>query len=414
MKLDTAGTGAGLPAEGDLKKAAAAWEKLMGGGGMTGWLELPRRMKDSEADISAAAAEIMDSSRALVVIGIGGSYLGARAAAEALDAQGAELIYVGKDMSPRTYRDAARQLEDKDFSVAVISKSGTTVESAIALRVFRQLLDKKYGPSAGKRIYAVTDPEKGALRRMARENGWKSFPIPPDVGGRYSVLSAVGLLPMAAAGIDIHSVLDGARDAMEEYSDGNPENPVWQYAAVRNALYSAGKKTELFSAYEPSLGYFLEWLKQLFGESEGKEGKGIFPASAVFTTDLHSMGQYIQQGERNLMQTVIYAEDVLCDMEIPYDEEDADGLNYLTGKKLSWVRRKAFEGTLQAHVAGGVPVNVIEVPELCGEELGRLFCFFQLACGLSGHMLGVDPFNQPGVEEYKSRMFSLLGRPGYV
>jgi len=392
------------------KKAESAWSTLFSGENMTGWLTLPRDMQGQLPRIKDTAAKIRDESTALVVIGIGGSYLGARAAYEALPRSGCRLIFAGSDLSPNTFRKAERELENTDFSVAVISKSGTTTEPAIAFRLFRQLLEKKYGKGADSRIYAVTDPVKGALRKMAEDRGWPCFDIPASVGGRFSVLSPVGLLPMAAAGMDVDAVIRGALDAMEEYGAADMTNPVWQYAVSRNILYAAGKKLELFTAYEPAYASITEWLKQLFGESEGKENRGIYPASCVFTTDLHSLGQYIQQGERHLAQTCIYVHDTGADVTVPHREDDPDQLGYLEGKELSWIRSRAWLGTLDAHQAGGVPITVLELAKLDEYALGKLFQFFMLSCGLSGHLLGVNPFDQPGVEEYKKRMFALLGK----
>ncbi len=409
MKISTKETGIGTWPEEALLEAKRAWEKLFTGSDMTGWLRLPKQYDRKEfGRILRAADTIRSTAEVLVVIGIGGSYLGARAAAEAVRHSGVELIYVGNDLSPNTLQKAVRHLEGRDFCINVISKSGTTVEPAIAFRIFRKLLSERYGKEADKRIYATTDPSGGALRQMAIKNGWESFEIPGHIGGRYSVLTAVGLLPMAAAGLDVCALLDGAAAAMEIYGAASPENPVWQYVLARNILYSQGKKIELFTSYEPTLHFFLEWLKQLFGESEGKQGKGLFPASAAFTTDLHSLGQYIQQGERHLIQTALYVEDTLCDLTIPGQEDNLDALNYLEGRPLSWVREQAFRGTMRAHISGGVPCTTIILDRLLEKELGELFYFFELACGMSGYMLGVNPFDQPGVEEYKRNMFSLL------
>lgn len=410
MRISTEDTGITSWPERALSDAAAAWDKLRAAGDMTGWLRLPEEYDRDEFErLLRTAEKIRSDSEALVVIGIGGSYLGTRAAAEAIKRNGVQLIFAGSDLSPNTLNNAAAQLGGKDFSVNVVSKSGTTTEPAIAFRFFRQLLEKKYGRASAGRIYATTDPSGGALRQMAVNNGWTGFNIPPDVGGRYSVLTAVGLLPMAAAGLDVRAMMDGAAGTMRSCRTCGADNPVWRYVLARSILYGRGKKIELFTTYEPSLHYFLEWLKQLFGESEGKEGKGIFPASAEFTTDLHSLGQYIQQGERHLMQTVLYVEDMGSDMLIPRCGEDTDGLNYLAGRPLSWVRKQAFLGTLRAHVAGGVPCTTITLDKLGERELGSLFYFFELACAMSGFMLGVNPFDQPGVEEYKKNMLALLG-----
>ena len=407
-------TGLGVWSGEDLAKAAAAWDELFTRGGMTGWINLANSYSEEELlRIENAARRIRENSDVLIVVGIGGSYLGARAAEEALACDGVKLIYAGSDLSPVSVRKIMKELEGKDFSINVVSKSGSTTEPAIAFRIFRELLEKKYGEGAAERIFATTDPEKGALRQMATKNGWETFSIPSDVGGRYSVLSPVGLLPMAAAGIDIKAVLSGAADALKASTEGRENSAVWQYVLARNLLYKQGKKIELYSAYEPGMQYFLEWLKQLFGESEGKEGKGIFPASCIFTTDLHSLGQYIQQGERHLMQNVLNIKNSGCDVSVPASDDDSDGLSYLAGSSLDWVRQQAFLGTLKAHVEGGVPTMYFEFDSFGARELGEMFMFFELACGMSGLMLGVEPFDQPGVEEYKKNMIKLLGKPGF-
>ena len=382
------------------------------GADYTGWVRLPENYdKDEFARIQKAAAKIRQDSQVLVVIGIGGSYLGARTALEVLPTDGPEICFVGCSLSPNELQKVIKKVEGKDWSINVISKSGGTTEPAVAFRVFRDLLVKQYGKDADKRIYATTDKARGALKGVATANGWESFVVPDDVGGRFSVLSAVGLLPIAAGGIDIAALMAGAADAMNAYDKRDMSNPVWQYAAARNLLYRQGKKIELFCTYEPSYSFIGEWLKQLFGESEGKDGKGIFPASAQFTTDLHSLGQYIQDGERHLFETVIYVDDTGCDIAIPYSDDNGDNLNYLAGKPLSFVREMAFQGTLAAHQDGGAPSMVLRLDKMDTHALGELLYFFELSCGISGYMLGVNPFNQPGVEAYKKNMFALLGKP---
>ena len=382
------------------------------GADYTGWVRLPENYdKDEFARIQKAAAKIRQDSQVLVVIGIGGSYLGARTALEVLPTDGPEICFVGCSLSPNELQKVIKKVEGKDWSINVISKSGGTTEPAVAFRVFRDLLVKQYGKDADKRIYATTDKARGALKGVATANGWESFVVPDDVGGRFSVLSAVGLLPIAAGGIDIEALMAGAADAMNAYDKRDMSNPVWQYAAARNLLYRQGKKIELFCTYEPSYSFIGEWLKQLFGESEGKDGKGIFPASAQFTTDLHSLGQYIQDGERHLFETVIYVDDTGCDIAIPYSDDNGDNLNYLAGKPLSFVREMAFQGTLAAHQDGGAPSMVLRLDKMDTHALGELLYFFELSCGISGYMLGVNPFNQPGVEAYKKNMFALLGKP---
>lgn len=397
------------------------------GSDFLGWVELPAHYdKEEFARIKKAAAKIQSDSDALVVIGIGGSYLGARAAIEMLThtfhnqlpkgkRQTPEIYFVGHHISSRYVADLLELLEGKEISVNVISKSGTTTEPAIAFRIFREFMEKRYGrEEARRRIYATTDRAKGALRKLADEEGYETFVIPDDVGGRYSVLTAVGLLPIAVAGIDIDAMMAGARDAMETYRTPQlAENASYQYAAVRNALYRKGKTTELLVNYEPSLTMFSEWWKQLFGESEGKDQKGIFPASVNFTTDLHSMGQYIQEGLRNIFETVVFVERSAQSVALPSDEANLDGLNYLAGKDLDFVNTKAFEGTMLAHTDGGVPNLVVKVKETNPYIFGQLVYFFEKACGISGYLLGVNPFDQPGVEAYKKNMFALLGKPGF-
>lgn len=389
-----------------------------------GWLELPTNYdKEEFKRIKVAAEKIQKDSEILVVIGIGGSYLGARAVIEALTnsfynfekRNTPRILYAGNNMSPRYILDLIELIGNKDFSINVISKSGTTTEPAIAFRIFREILENKYGiEKAKERIYVTTDKEKGALKTLATEEGYETFVIPDNVGGRYSVLTAVGLLPIATAGINIDKLMMGAKIAQDKYSDSSIKyNECYQYAVYRNLLYLDDKDIEILVDYEPKLHYFIEWWKQLYGESEGKELKGIFPAGVDFTTDLHSMGQYIQEGRRNLFETVINIEKAEEDITIKADEDNLDGLNYLVDKNLDEINKKAMEGTIMAHTKGGVPNILINIEELTEETIGELIYFFELACAMSGKILGVNPFNQPGVEEYKKNMFTLLGKPGY-
>ena len=389
-----------------------------------GWLELPTNYdKEEFKRIKAAAEKIQKDSEILVVIGIGGSYLGARAVIEALTnsfynfekRNTPRILYAGNNMSPRYILDLIELIGNKDFSINVISKSGTTTEPAIAFRIFREILENKYGiEKAKERIYVTTDKEKGALKTLATEEGYETFVIPDNVGGRYSVLTAVGLLPIATAGINIDKLMMGAKIAQDKYSDSSIKyNECYQYAVYRNLLYLDDKDIEILVDYEPKLHYFIEWWKQLYGESEGKDLKGIFPAGVDFTTDLHSMGQYIQEGRRNLFETVINIEKAEEDITIKADEDNLDGLNYLVDKNLDEINKKAMEGTIMAHTKGGVPNILINIEELTEETIGELIYFFELACAMSGKILGVNPFNQPGVEEYKRNMFTLLGKPGY-
>ena len=392
-----------------------------------GWLELPTNYdKEEFARIKKAAKKIKKESDILVVIGIGGSYLGARAVIEALTSsfynmlpnkqrKYPQVLYVGNNLSPNYINELIEYIGDKDFSVNVISKSGTTTEPAIAFRIFREILENKYGiDEARSRIYATTDKAKGALKTLAQNEGYEQFVVPDNVGGRYSVLTAVGLLPIAVAGIDIDKLMMGAKTAQDRYDDPNLKyNECYQYAVVRNILYKLYKNTEILVNYEPKMHYFTEWWKQLFGESEGKDQKGIFPAGVDFTTDLHSMGQYIQEGRRNLFETVISIKTPNSDITINPDDDNLDGLNYLAGKGLDYVNKKAMEGTIKAHVSGDVPNIVIEMEKLDEENIGELIYFFEKACAMSGNILGVNPFNQPGVEEYKKNMFKLLEKPGY-
>ena len=392
-----------------------------------GWIELPTNYDKKEfSRIKKAAKKIKKESDILVVIGIGGSYLGARAVIEALTSsfqnmltdkqrKYPQILYVGNNLSPNYINELIEYIGDKDFSVNVISKSGTTTEPAIAFRIFREMLENKYGiEEARSRIYVTTDKEKGALKTLADNEGYEKFVIPDNVGGRYSVLTPVGLLPIATAGIDIDKLMEGAQTAQERYNDPNLKyNECYKYAVVRNVLYKLYKNTEILVNYEPKMHYFTEWWKQLYGESEGKEQKGIFPAGVDFTTDLHSMGQYIQEGRRNLFETVISIENSATDIIINKDEDNLDGLNYLAGKGLDYVNKKAMEGTIKAHVSGDVPNIVINIEKLDEENMGELIYFFEKSCAMSGMILGVNPFNQPGVEEYKKNMFKLLKKPGY-
>ena len=392
-----------------------------------GWLELPTKYDKKEfSRIKKAAKKIKKESDILVVIGIGGSYLGARAVIEALtssfynmlsneEREYPQILYVGNNLSSDYMNEIIEYIGDKDFSVNVISKSGTTTEPAIAFRIFREMLENKYGiEEARSRIYATTDKQKGALKTLAEKEGYEQFIVPDNVGGRYSVLTAVGLLPIAVAGIDIDRLMEGAREAQEKYNDSDLKyNECYQYAVVRNILYKLYKNTEILVNYEPKMHYFTEWWKQLFGESEGKEQKGIFPAGVDFTTDLHSMGQYIQEGRRNLFETVIKIKKPKSDITIQMDEDNLDGLNYLAGKTLDYVNKKAMEGTIEAHVSGDVPNIQITIEKLNEKNLGAMIYFFEKACAVSGMILGVNPFNQPGVEEYKKNMFRLLEKPGY-
>ena len=406
----------------DLQQAHTWLQEATGrGSDFVGWVNLPKDYdKEEYARIQAAARQIQSDSKALVVIGIGGSYLGARAVIELLCSNNYNLrkkdtpniYFAGNGLSGDALQEIFDLIGGDDFSVNVISKSGTTPEPAVAFRFFKAKLEEKYGRAgAAKRIYATTDKARGALKTLADSNGWEAFVVPDDVGGRFSVLSAVGLLPIAVGGTDIAELMAGACDAMTAYDKRDMSNPVWQYVAARNALYRKGKKIELFCNYEPSYSFVGEWLKQLFGESEGKDGKGIFPASAQFTTDLHSLGQYIQDGERHLFETVIYVDDTGCDIEVPYSDDNGDNLNYLAGKPLSFVREMAFRGTLAAQKDGGAPSMVLRMDKMDVRDFGELLYFFELSCGISGHVLGVNPFNQPGVEAYKKNMFALLGKP---
>lgn len=391
-----------------------------------GWVDLPTNYdKEEFARIKEAAAKIQSDSEILVVIGIGGSYLGARAAIDFLnhtfynymnrDEKKTQIFFAGNSISSTYLADLIEVIGDRDFSVNIISKSGTTTEPAIAFRVFKEMLINKYGvEEANKRIYATTDKAKGAVKVEADAAGWETFVIPDDVGGRYSVLTAVGLLPIAASGADIDALMQGAADASKEYSsDKLEENEAYQYAAMRNILYRKGKVTELLINYEPGMQYFSEWWKQLFGESEGKDQKGIYPSSANFSTDLHSLGQYIQEGRRNIFETVVKVEKPRKNVTIPVQDTDLDGLGYLQGKEVDFVNTKAYQGVLLAHTDGDVPNLLVTIPEMDAYTLGYVMYFFEIACGISGYLNGVNPFDQPGVEAYKKNMFALLGKPGF-
>lgn len=392
------------------------------GNDFLGWLDLPVDYdKEEFSRIQDAAQRVKQNSEVLVVIGIGGSYLEARAAIEMLtssfrtNTEYPEIVFVGNHLSSSYTAELIDYLDGKDFSVNVISKSGTTTEPAVAFRVFKQLLEEKYGKDEAKtRIFATTDKEKGALKQLATNEGYETFVVPDDVGGRYSVLTAVGLLPIAVAGIDIDAMMKGAAQAREELSSDNlSDNIAYQYATLRNILYTKGYTTEMLINFEPSMQYFNEWWKQLYGESEGKDFKGIYPSSANYTTDLHSLGQYVQEGRRFLFETVVKVDAPKHEITIEEDSDDLDGLNYLAGKTMDEVNTKAFEGTLLAHTDGGVPNLVIHIPQIDETTFGYLVYFFELACAMSGYQLGVNPFNQPGVEAYKQNMFALLGKSGY-
>jgi glucose-6-phosphate isomerase len=379
-----------------------------------GWVDLPVNYdKDEFARIKAAAEKIQNDSEYLVCIGIGGSYLGHRAVIEALGgAKKTKILYAGNSLSPRELQKAQRELGDKDFSVNVISKSGTTTEPAVAFRIFKQMLIDKYGEAeAAKRIYATTDANKGALHDEAVAKGYETFVVPDNIGGRYSVLTAVGLLAIAAAGVDIDALMDGAEEErVSLISDGGLAT---EYAVARNVLLENDYNIEILANFEPQFMYFNEWWKQLFGESEGKDHKGIFPASVIDSTDLHSMGQYIQEGRRNLFETFVEIKEEYDGVTVPELEENLDGLKYLEGKEMDYVNKTANAATREAHIAGGVPVMEVMLPRLDERSLGALIYFFEMSCALSGFCLGVNPFNQPGVEAYKTRMFELLGKPGY-
>ncbi|MBX9974105.1 glucose-6-phosphate isomerase [Cytobacillus firmus] len=402
-------------------------EQTGAGSDFLGWIDLPANYdKEEFSRIQKAAEKIKSDSDVLIVIGIGGSYLGARAAIEMLqhsfynalpkEKRGTpQVLFAGNNISSAYMKDLMDLLDGKEWSINVISKSGTTTEPALAFRIFRKMLEEKYGvEEARKRIYATTDKARGALKTLATEEGYESFIIPDDVGGRYSVLTAVGLLPIAVSGANIEDMMSGAAQAREDFSKSElQENAAYQYAAVRNVLYNKGKTIEMLINYEPGLQYFAEWWKQLFGESEGKDQKGIFPSSANFSTDLHSLGQYVQEGRRDLFETVIKVEESRHELTIEEAENDLDGLNYLAGETVDFVNNKAFEGTMLAHTDGGVPNLIVSIPKMDAYTFGYLVYFFEKACAMSGYLLGVNPFDQPGVEAYKVNMFALLGKPGF-
>lgn len=406
------------------KRALEAFDTLMKrdgeGNDFLGWIDRPVDYdKDEFERIKKASQKIRENSDVLVSIGIGGSYLGIKAVEVACDSyftsnRKTEIIYAGNQLSGEYLVDLLAYLENKDYSLNVISKSGTTTEPAIAFRILKEALEEKYGKEEAKsRIFATTDRKKGALKELADAEGYESFVVPDDIGGRFSVISAVGLLPLAVAGIDIDEFMAGFADGREKYTVNSIENDAIKYAAVRNMLHENGKDIEILLSYEPKLSFVAEWWKQLYGESEGKDGKGIFPASVSNTTDLHSMGQMIQDGVRNVFETVIEVENTKKDITIKEDEKNLDGLNFLAGKTMSYINKQAMEGTTMAHVEGGVPNIRIKIDEVNERKLSELFYFFEIAVGVSGYMLGVNPFNQPGVEAYKKAMFKLLGKPGY-
>lgn len=399
-------------------------ERNGAGNDFLGWVDLPENYdKEEFARIKVAAKKIQNSCDVLVVIGIGGSYLGARAAIEFLKSSNynslkkstPDIYFAGCDISAVSISEILEICDGKDVCINVISKSGTTTEPAVAFRVFRDLLESKYGKDAAKdRIFVTTDKAKGTLKSFSDKAGYETFVVPDDVGGRFSVLTAVGLLPIAVAGIDIDELMSGANAARLAYRDEDiSRNDAYKYAAIRNILYRKGKTTEVLVGYESYAKMLNEWWKQLYGESEGKDGRGLFPASVIFSTDLHSLGQYIQEGNRNLFETVISVEDNGIEFKIPHDPNDIDGLNFLSGVDLNTVKKTAMVGTLLAHVDGGVPNVLLEMKDRSAYSLGYVFYFFELACAISGYMLGVNPFNQPGVEAYKKNMFALLGKPGY-
>jgi glucose-6-phosphate isomerase len=403
---------------GRIPAAIEALESLLGkkgpGAEMLGWLDLPHMPAEEIDELAETGKAIRENNDCLVVVGIGGSYIGARAAIEALPFSADFPVYfAGNNLSP-VYLDALlSSLDGKKFSVCVISKSGTTTEPAIAFRLLKRKLVETFGPGAIKdRIIAITDPAKGALKEMATMEGWKTFSIPSDVGGRFSILSPVGLLPCAAAGIPIKGLLAGAQGALDTFTRASGTNDALRYAVVRSLLHDRGTKIEVLSTFHPELAMICEWWKQLAGESEGKEGKGLFPASTIMTTDLHSLGQFLQEGARDILETFLVAKHPLRDLTIPSEEKDLDNLNYLAGRSVSEVNTKAFEGTRSAHEAGGLPLITIEVPSITPDSIGALFVFFEIVVSVTGRLLGINPFDQPGVEEYKSRMFKLLGKPG--
>ena len=421
VKVDLTGAAGFFKGNGpDYAAAAKAHQTLSEGTGagadFRGWLKVPEMIKATELDRIVKAAELIRSrSKALVVIGIGGSYLGARGAIDLLRPiqkdDSPRVFFVGNGLSSDYLNDILALIGNADFDVNVISKSGTTLEPAVSFRIFRELLEKKYGTEANSHIFATTDKARGVLKGLANENGWESFVIPDDVGGRFSVLTAVGLLPMAVAGIDVHKVIDCAIEEMKALDLRSEENPAWQYAAARQHLYANGYGVEILGCYEPSFRFMAEWWKQLYGESEGKDGIGIFPASVEFTADLHSMGQYIQEGPRMLFESVVAFTNPLSSYVIPTDPANADGLNYVAGRDLSEVGAVAADAVREAHVSGGVPNIRISLDSRDEAGFAALVCFFEVACGISGYISGVNPFNQPGVEAYKKNMFRMLGKP---
>ena len=425
LKVDLSGASSFFDAAGPDYAAAAAAHRTLSersgaGADFTGWLDLPQKVKAEELrQVLSAASHIRGRSETLVVVGIGGSYLGAKGAIELLrprpQSGDPKIIFAGNSMSPDALMGLLEELGETDFDINVISKSGTTLEPALAFRMFRGLLEAKYGPEkAKKRIIATTDARRGVLKTMATEEGWETFVVPDDVGGRYSVLSPVGLLPMAAAGIDVTTVINSAIEAFAAMDLRSPENPAWQYAAARQHLYRLGKSIEILACYEPTFRYMAEWWKQLYGESEGKNGIGIYPASVEYNADLHSMGQYVQDGPRTLMETVVSFETPNNEFTVPFAMGDPDQLNYLAGRKLSDISRVAQEAVKAAHIAGGVPNLEVKVEKRDEVGFAQLVAFFELACGISGYMSGVNPFDQPGVEAYKKNMFRLLEKPGAV
>ena len=407
-----------------LKRAHENLQNRVGAGSdFTGWVKLPENYDHEEfARIQAAAKKIQADSQALVVIGIGGSYLGARGVIDCLCSPNYNLkkkstpniYFVGNGLSADAMQEVIDLLDGVDFSVNVISKSGTTTEPAVAFRFFRKMLEDKYGKEGAKeRIYATTDKARGALKSLADAEGWETFVVPDDVGGRYSVLTAVGLLPIAVAGVNIEELMQGAREMMDICKDASYNSPAWRYAALRYELYRNGRSVEILACYDPAFRFMTEWWKQLYGESEGKDGKALFPASVEFTADLHSMGQYIQEGKRLMLETVVRLGASDNQLYVPKDEADGDGLNFLAGESMDFIRDRAMEGTLLAHTEGGVPNIIVEIDGKNPTALGQLIYFFEYACGLSGYLLDVNPFDQPGVEAYKKNMFALLGKPGY-
>lgn len=412
--------------EGKLERLQRAHDQLLHGTGLgsdfLGWVDLPIQYDREEfARIQKAAEKIRAQSQVLVVVGIGGSYLGARAAIEflcspnynLLCAGGPQIFFAGNHLTAAELEEIVQIIGQRDFSINVISKSGSTTEPAIAFRYFKKLAEERYGQQAKERIFATTDRARGALHDLAVQSGYEMFVVPDDIGGRFSVLTAVGLLPIAAAGVDIAELMAGAAQEREELLVPGAQNAAWQYAAARHTAYEQGKQIEVLACYEPRFRFVAEWWKQLYGESEGKDGKGLFPASVELTADLHSLGQFIQQGTRNLMETVVSFQNPVCRLAIEATQDDGDGLNYLAGRDMDFVNKQAQAGTILAHVDGGVPNVVLTVADVSPRSLGQLFYFFEFSCGLSGYLLEVNPFNQPGVEQYKKNMFALLGKPGY-